>query len=126
VRSSRIHDTMNSRDAREIVRPTGVLTASSYIPRGASVLGWLTRTPTEGFNDASETCGRRVWLGPPLFAAVPETGHNARHGPRERACRMSDVQVSSMEGLQSCQLSVVSRVREDCLAARRSRVLCEC
>jgi hypothetical protein len=82
-----------------------------------------------------ETCGRRVWLGPPLFAAVPETGHNhprspgtrrARQGPRERACRMSDVQVSSMEGLQSCQLSVVSRVREDCLAARRSRVLCEC
>jgi len=26
--------------------------------------------------DDRETCGRGLWLGPPLFAAVPETGHN--------------------------------------------------
>ena len=32
------------------------------------------RTAHGGF----ETCGRRLWLGPPRFAAVPETGHNVR------------------------------------------------
>jgi hypothetical protein len=26
--------------------------------------------------DARETFGQQMWLGPPLFAAVPETGHN--------------------------------------------------
>jgi hypothetical protein len=31
---------------------------------------------TAGLPRASETCGRTAWLLPPLFAAVPETGHN--------------------------------------------------
>jgi hypothetical protein len=31
---------------------------------------------TAGLPHVSETCGRAPWLGPPLLAAVPETGHN--------------------------------------------------
>jgi hypothetical protein len=32
-----------------------------------------------------ETFGRAPWLGPPLFAAVPETGHNWR-----RSCKLKN------------------------------------
>ena len=31
---------------------------------------------TEGLQNARETCGHIMRLGPLLFAAVPETGHN--------------------------------------------------
>jgi hypothetical protein len=31
---------------------------------------------TAGLPALQETFGRALWLGPPLFAAVPETGHN--------------------------------------------------
>jgi hypothetical protein len=42
--------------------------------------GLLTppRWPTAGLLALRETLGQVPWLGPPLFAAVPETGHNIR------------------------------------------------
>jgi hypothetical protein len=43
--------------------------------------GLLTppRPPTGALRYVRETCVRGEWLGPPLFAAVPETGHNRLH-----------------------------------------------
>src|SRR5437868_5626278 len=32
--------------------------------------------PTGGLLEFRKTCGHAEWLGPTLFAAVPETGHN--------------------------------------------------
>src|SRR5437899_8140165 len=42
-----------------------------------------------------ETCGRAWWLGPPLFAAVPETGHNLGGRPPRRAVDRKSTRLNS-------------------------------
>ena len=45
---------------------------------GAGLLTPPAEGATAGLQKLHETSGRAVWLGPPLFAAVPETGHSKR------------------------------------------------
>jgi hypothetical protein len=68
--------------------------------RGVILVGDITDTVRRGSPDPAasadrrspevgETCGQGLWLGRPLFAAVPETGHNRIGGHRPTYFSMS-------------------------------------
>ena len=49
------------------------------LTQASTLFGAGLRTPPKVRRQVSkplETFGHSLWLGPPLFAAVPETGHN--------------------------------------------------
>ena len=56
---------------------------------------------TEGLLKSRETFGRALWLGPPLFAAVPETGHNYAAGASASSIH-SGVKWRSSGGSRAC------------------------